>query len=221
MTYGLDTWYTPPYLNPGEKKRKSLVKALKAFEQIQRKAMLTMSGALRSSPTDILKTLCSLLPTELLLKKICHRALMRINTLPESHPLNPIAKIAFNKRNSTRQAPPLQSLPKILGTLSPSQIEKITPPRQTYFSENSFDIRIPSNKEEALEEALGDQAPLICYSDGSGLDGVAGAAAVLINREEEEPVKKVRYQLGPMSEHTTFDAECCHTVEPTPPPTTY
>lgn len=95
MTYGLDTWYTPPHIQPGGKKRRGSVKALKAFEQMQRKALLTISGALRSSPTDVLETLCSLLPMELLLKKICHRALMRINTLPSSHPLNTVAKNAY------------------------------------------------------------------------------------------------------------------------------
>lgn len=59
MTYGLDMWYTPPFQKPGGKNRAGLIKALKGFEQIQRKAMLNITGMLRSSPTDILEILSS------------------------------------------------------------------------------------------------------------------------------------------------------------------
>lgn len=207
MTYGLDTWYTPPHFQPGGKKRRGSVKALKAFEQIQRKALLTISGALRSSPTDTLETLCSLLPMELLLKKICHRALMRINTLPSPHPLNDVAKKAYQKRAITKHAPPLHALPRILDTPSPSSIEKISPPKRAFHTKPSFETCIPQNKEKALETALNDQAELISYSDGSGLEGMAGAAAVLMRKGINEPIGKVRFQLGPLKEHTTFDAE--------------
>ena len=43
------------------------------------------------------------------------------------------------------------------------------------------------------------------YSDGSGIDGSAGAAAVLFWDGLE--VRAIRYQLGPLTQHTTYKAE--------------
>lgn len=132
---------------------------------------------------------------------------MRISTLPSSHPLNTVAKNAYRKHNITKHAPPLRALPRILNTPSPSSIEKISRPKRAYYTKTAFETCIPQNKDEALEVALKDQAELICYSDGSGLDGMAGAAAVLMRKDNNEPIGKVRYQLGTLEEHTTFDAE--------------
>ena len=50
-----------------------------------------------------------------------------------------------------------------------------------------------------------DSTTLKIYTDGSGQDGMAGAAAILL--EGGEVAKALRYQLGPLEYHTMYEAE--------------
>jgi len=75
MMYGLDTWYTPPSKEIGKNKTLGSVGALREFTKLQRIATLVINGALCLPPTDLLNAHTSLLPVDLLLKKICFRAL--------------------------------------------------------------------------------------------------------------------------------------------------
>ena len=43
------------------------------------------------------------------------------------------------------------------------------------------------------------------YSDGSGIEGMAGVAAVLFRDSQE--IQSLMYQLGPLTHHTTYEAE--------------
>ena len=43
------------------------------------------------------------------------------------------------------------------------------------------------------------------YSDGSGIEGMAGVAVVLFRDGQE--IRSLRYQLGPLMCHTTYEAE--------------
>lgn len=52
---------------------------------------------------DTLEILSSLIPAELLLKKICFRAIMQIYTLPEQHLLSKLAATSFRKCNIMKQ----------------------------------------------------------------------------------------------------------------------
>jgi hypothetical protein len=52
MTYGLDVWYTPPHKPLGKKKNSGSVKALRELGKLQRMAIITINGALRTMPTD-------------------------------------------------------------------------------------------------------------------------------------------------------------------------
>lgn len=145
--------------------------------------------------------------------------MLRIYTLPKQHPLNKLALNSYKKQNVDKQSTPLCLLPKILNLPSPKSIEKISPPKRAGHAIPNFSIKIPGDKEKALEEANKDNSALRCYSDGSGYKGVAGAAAVLMRDNDNEPLAKVRYQLGPLTEHTTFDSEgvgmllCLHLLQ--------
>lgn len=88
LTYGLDVWYTPPAKLEGAKKRTGSVSALKGMQKAQRVATLAITGALRTTPTDILDSHAGILPLELLLLKSTHRAAIRLCTLPDTHPLH-------------------------------------------------------------------------------------------------------------------------------------
>jgi len=54
ITYGIDTWYEPPHKAPGATKNAGSVGALRALQKIQRVATLAITGALRTTPTDLL-----------------------------------------------------------------------------------------------------------------------------------------------------------------------
>ena len=62
-----------------------------------------------------------------------------------------------------------------------------------------------SSRDNSKEADLTDGAALQIYTDGSGQDGMAGAAAVLFERGEVTRV--LHYQLEPLEYHTTYEAE--------------
>ena len=50
-----------------------------------------------------------------------------------------------------------------------------------------------------------DTADLCAYSDGSGIDGMAGVAVIVFWNGQE--VKSIHYLLDPLTYHTTYEAE--------------
>jgi ribonuclease HI len=59
-----------------------------------------------------------------------------------------------------------------------------------------------------MEEETGDSAFVRIYSDGSGIEGNIGAAAVLYRRKNGIETKRVmRYRLGPETKHTVYEGE--------------
>ena len=66
-------------------------------------------------------------------------------------------------------------------------------------------LQITDTQEESREEAEEDRADVQVYSDGSGIKGMAAAAAVLFHDGQE--VRSIRYQLGPLKHHTTYKVE--------------
>ena len=74
-------------------------------------------------------------------------------------------------------------------TIAPS----VRPPNEEY----AVQLHVASTREESREEDAEDGADARVYSDGSGIDGMAGAAAVLFRNGHE--AKSIRYQLGPLT----------------------
>jgi hypothetical protein len=88
ITYRLDIWYSSPTKPVGAVKNVGSVGTLKMLQKLQRMATLAITGALRSTPTDLLDAHTGILPMELALLKNCHRAAVRILMLPETHLLH-------------------------------------------------------------------------------------------------------------------------------------
>jgi hypothetical protein len=127
MTYGADVWYTPPRLKIGKKRRQGSTTMLRELEKVQRIASLAINGAMCSTASDTLDAHANLLPMDLLLEKICYRGLIRVCTLPGTHPLHD--RIRDYSNNPARAQPmPLQNLIKIFNVV-PEFIETITPPK--------------------------------------------------------------------------------------------
>ena len=50
--------------------------------------MIMITGAMKTTATDIVKVMANLIPFHLLIEKHCHRAAICLATLPEMHPLH-------------------------------------------------------------------------------------------------------------------------------------
>jgi hypothetical protein len=123
------------------------------MEMVQRMANLNITGGLRSSATDALDIHANVLPFQKTLRKICHRATLRMATLPEAHPLARGVKAAYNfcaKRNfqgRKRHASPIQKM------------ETISPVRHYPKWEPDTTISIAGKEKDALtEEEEADEA---------------------------------------------------------------
>ena len=68
-----------------------------------------------------------------------------------------------------------------------------------------FQLNIPQNREDSINEAENAKEDIHVYSDGSAINGKVGAAAVLI-RPGDRP-RMLHLHLGPESEHTVHEAE--------------
>jgi hypothetical protein len=92
ILYAADIWCL---VEQGARTRMSKIgptKALDNIATIQRAGTLAITGGLRTSAMDALNAHAHLLPTALMVRKWCHRALTRLATLPKEHPLYKIIK---------------------------------------------------------------------------------------------------------------------------------
>ena len=170
---------------------------------IQRKAAIAITGAMRSTATDVLDAHANIMPVKVLIDKIRARATLRLATLPASHPLAPHVKKAASRR-VRRHPAPLHGLFHDFG-ISPAEIETVDPAKADRNWTPGFRTRIAEYREDAIQMDEDDTATWQIYTDGSGKDGMVGAAAVLYRNGRK--IRSVRYQLGPASEHTVPEAE--------------
>ncbi|KAF4617372.1 hypothetical protein D9613_005686 [Agrocybe pediades] len=205
MTYGLDVWYTPPHKPEGKRRQTGSVKALKEFRKIQRLATLAITGAMRTTPNELLDSHAGLLPVDLLLRKICHRALIRLGSLPQTNPAGQLATkylIAPAKTHITS----IQKLTHLF-QIQTHRIETINPKTEARNAKRNFTTIIAANAERAEQEERADQARAKIYTDAANHQGQLGAAAILYENNAHEPTKVLRYKLGPDTHHTIDDAE--------------
>ena len=203
MLYGADVFLGPALRSDSFKNKKGSRAALRKLAAIQRSAALLIVGGLHTSPTDSLDIHANLLPFHLMVDKVRFQAALRLATLPISHPLHkPVHQAAhrFVKRHHS----PLHELMHRF-KLKPKLMEKISASRQGPKWEPDLAIRIADNKELAKQEDTADETPIKVYTDGSGLEGRIGAAAVLYRNGVLKG--KRRMQLGSTKHHTVYEGE--------------
>jgi len=204
MLYAADVWCSPPMKIDGGKKTRGMGGAIAKLETVQRKAAIQATGALRTTPTDMLFAHADMTPLKEHIKLICQRAALRIATLPEEHPLSRTAKKAM-KRRPKRHPTPLHDIFH-LANLGKRNVEKVaTLPRPPNWTCQMTTI-IPKTREDASRGEQEDESDIKIYTDGSGQQGKIGAAAVLVYGLR--PVKVARYHLGPETRHTVYEGEC-------------
>jgi ribonuclease HI len=172
--------------------------------RVQRRATIHITGAMRSTPTNLLDVHADLLPFELLVDKKCHTAALRLATLPTSHPLyrhvNEAATTPFAKSSKS----PLHHLIYAYD-ISPKRLETIRPIRQGPKWQPTFPAAIALNKEAALWSEKLNRDHIQVYSDGSALDNRVGATAILFCNGIQKAV--LRKYLGTATEHTVYEAK--------------
>ena len=205
ITYGTDVWYTPPSKPAGATKNMGSVGALRNLQKTQRIASIAITGTLRTAPTDLLDAHAGLLPMDLALKKVCHRAITRMLTLPEAHPLHrPIQQAQRNP--PTKHLSPINSLLKTF-RMEEVELETITPISSNGNAPSQYTTKIAKTREDSILYESQDTADYKIFSDGSGHDDGIGAAAILYRKGRATPVKSLKIYLGSPTKHNTFEAE--------------
>jgi len=150
------------------------------------------------------------LPANLMLERICHTATVRAATLPASHPTQAMVR-GYHKTPAKTHLMPLQKLLECF-KIKPQCFETIMPDPRPPTYKRVFTTTIAESKEESIKDEEKDEADIKVYTDGSGYEGNVGAAAVLYRKGAEEPEKILRYHLGPLTKHTTFEGEAVGSI---------
>ena len=85
--YAVDVWFTPVDRTMGGQVAKGLVGTARKLRSVQWITTMAITGALRTSATDVMEVHAILWPIELLFHRICHRATLQLTAILESHPL--------------------------------------------------------------------------------------------------------------------------------------
>jgi len=203
MTYAAEVWYTLPHkMHPLSKKRAGAVRFTKKMQSAQRRAAITMLGAMRTTAGDVLDAHAYLPPPHLLFLKALIRSATRLVTLPDCHPLHQPVQQAV-KRAVKRHRSPLHTLFLTTG-VKPRPYETILPARRRRNYRMLARVKIEADRDTAIADALNISGTAV-YTDGSGFDGKIGAAAVLVKNGIMK--KSLRYCLGTEADHTVYEAE--------------
>lgn len=204
FTYGADIWFRPLFKDDTGSMQRGSKGIMNRLTSVQRIAAISITGAMRTTPTDSLEAHANLLPISILMQKICHHATVRLASLPQSHPLH--KKLTWIARHNVQHH--RSSLHNLLHTfrIYPSDVKTRDPAKIMVSTGKSvYQTRIATTKAEAIREQQTLTDRIQIFTDGSGYQGRIGTAAVLI-REGQEP-RALRYHLGSDEEHTVYEAE--------------
>ena len=97
MLYTVDVWCPQPANSLNSRRKGGMRAAIRKMETVQRKAVLLVTGALRTTPSDLLFAHANMLPLRYHIKLICHGSDLCIATLPKEHPLHITARQAMGR----------------------------------------------------------------------------------------------------------------------------
>ena len=87
FTYTTDVWFMPICRDTGDERFRGFIGTARKLTTVQCMATAAVTGVLHTSTSDIMEAHANLMPIELLLNKVCHRAALQLAALLESHPL--------------------------------------------------------------------------------------------------------------------------------------
>jgi len=204
MLYAADIWCTPPMKIGGGRVTRGMGTAIAKMEMVQRKAALQMTGTLRTTPSDLLFAHADLIPLREHITTLCQRAALRVATLPREHPLSKRA-IRAMKRRPKKHPSPLHDILH-LARIKKQPIEMIPTTSKPPGWKCQMKIVIPESREEAEKGVKEDESDIKIFTDGSGVGGQIGAAAVFTHGPR--PIRIARCYLGKEAHHTVYEGEC-------------
>jgi ribonuclease HI len=172
---------------------------------VQRRALISIAGAMRTTATSVLEAHLNIMPLDLHLEIVRHRALVRLATLPPTHPIHNALREA-RAFTRTDHVPALSALARRY-RVNPDLLEDVDVVRQHPAWTPPFNVHIPPDRDDAVVvdtiHAATDDA--VVYSDGSAHDGHVGAAAHLVRRDGT--TRDLRLYLGRDMHYTVHAAE--------------
>jgi len=188
IAYGCSVWYAP------QKERRQTRKMTAEMTRIQFHAARVISGAYRMTSALALDVELFVLPIHLQLEKRAYEAAINIRTVTRNPTPNAVfvhtapitaPRVRELYRSGTAHKSPLRGIDDNLGTKLGTNVferlEVIEPHAvEPWWTPPPIDITADSQEAMAKhnEAVSGPEAPLAIYSDGSGINGKIGAAAV-------------------------------------------
>ncbi|KAF5362978.1 hypothetical protein D9758_007067 [Tetrapyrgos nigripes] len=207
MLYAADIVLTPQRQPRNQSDPISSMGVVKKLTSVQRQAAIIITGALRTTPTELLDIHAGLTPMHLEVQHHRHQAVVRICTLPLTHPLAGLLHQASVQSHDARltHRTPLHDLLKTYN-LRPDRMEKKSVVRYPASWDPGVDVRLWETEVEATDHFLSDDSHIQVYTDGSGYQNGVGASAVLFRNGKE--MEAIRYRLGMDMEHEVYEGEC-------------
>jgi ribonuclease HI len=204
MLYAADIFLTPQQNIGKQKKHNRNSRAItNKLASIQRQASIMITGAMKTTASDILEVMANLAPFHLLVDKIRYRAAIRLATLPPSHPLHkPVQNAA--SRLVKRHPTPLHDLMHRY-KIRPLYIETVKAIRYSTSWRPNVSTKITDNPDDAIRDLELDNSDLKIFTDGSGMEGNIGAAAILYRNGRMK--SSIRFKLGSIQHHTVYEGE--------------
>ncbi|GAA6025253.1 hypothetical protein JCM10207_006241 [Rhodosporidiobolus poonsookiae] len=173
----------------------------KVLEAVQRRALLAITSAYRTTSLAALQVEANSPPLDLVARRRTFRLALRALSATPTHPLYAPRRLAQARRPKAHPSPIHRALAAFPSILSPSlTVEPIIPlPLPPWEPEPAAHVVIAASKEEArlthntLLAAL-PASHLVAYLDGSLLDGRAGAGVLLraVLGEQESELERGR-----------------------------
>lgn len=205
--YGAVVWYEPIREQQGRKHLKGSVALARRLERVQRVATRLITGAFKTTATDVMDFHAVTLPARLRLNLVVFNSAVRLASLPDHHPLAKHVHRCSDHYPRFHHSP-LHELFNAFPHIRNVETIDATPRCTTW--QPRFSYSIAATREAAIEEAGNHQDALVIFTDGSGFEGGTGAAAQARDRQGTCHVR--RYHLGSLMEHTVFEGEVVGTI---------
>ena len=150
ITYAAAVWLQPTYSHLSDKRLRGSIGIARKIESLQRAAMLAITGAMRTTPTDSLDAHANLLPTHIhiLFQPVLFRSVLCLSGLPPNHPLIPHIK-KIEKKDVKKHCSALHKLIHMLG-MSPQLNKTILTHAVKLGISSLFKTFISANKKESI-----------------------------------------------------------------------
>ena len=176
LDYASTVWYNPQKSNWHTK----------ALDTVQRVAILRTLAAFQTVATESLQAETYTLPTRLRLRLRAHNIITRLRTLPETHPIHKVLE-RVTKRISSKGNGPQHPLLESMKTMNREQMEPVEtidpylkePWRRSVFEH--IDLEPESGRAKEIAHSIESDPSLAVFTDGSGIGGNLGAAAVMLD----------------------------------------